>query len=60
MPSHKVGRLWTFQQSEVVQWAREDAVLPLSRFTDLAIEGELALELSKEPCEKKFSTGGAR
>jgi hypothetical protein len=25
MPSHKVGRLWTFQQSEVVQWAREDS-----------------------------------
>jgi hypothetical protein len=27
------------------------AALPPRRFADLAIEGELAVELSKEPCE---------
>jgi 2-keto-4-pentenoate hydratase len=34
------------------------AVLPLSRFAELAIEGELAVELSKEPIDEDFSTGG--
>lgn len=32
-------------------------VLSLSRFAEFAIEGELAVELSKEPCERDFSTG---
>lgn len=45
------GRLYDTEQH------RSGTILSLDRFACLAIEGELAVELSKEPCEQDFRAG---